>query len=608
MNKKQKRVLCRIIVAAVLSVLVYIIPIESIKLLLFLIPYLIIGYNVLLKALKNIRSGQIFDENFLMSIATVGAFCIGEYMEAVAVMLFYQVGELFQSIAVGKSRKSIAALMDIKPEIASVIRENRETVVSPEDVAVGETIVVRAGGKIALDGIIIDGSTTVDSSSMTGESLPLELTVGDKVISGTVNLSGVIKVKVESLYKESTVAKILELTENAAEKKAVTESFITRFARYYTPIVVALAVVLAFVPPIFWGDLAKWVNRALIFLVVSCPCALVVSVPLTFFGSIGGASKKGILFKGAGCIEGLAYADCMVFDKTGTLTEGAFRVTKILSENISQDKLLLIAASAERGSNHPIARCITASVGEDNLLSFEEITEIAGKGIKAKLKGNAYYIGNASLLKEKGIPFKSVKEQGTCVYIATDSKCLGCIILSDTVKPDSAEAVGELLKLKFRKAVMLTGDKSEIARQVAEEVGVNSYFAELLPEGKVERVEEMLSEGFSVAFAGDGINDAPVLAVADVGIAMGGVGSDAAIEAADVIIMNDKPSKICEAVRLARNTMKIVKQNIIFALAVKGIILLLGALGFANMWIAVFGDVGVMVLAILNAMRTLYLK
>ncbi len=609
MSRKQKKILYRIIAALMLSVLVYIIPIGGIcKLLLFLIPYLIAGYDIILKALKNIINGQVFDENFLMSVATIGAFCIGEYTEAAAVMLFYQTGELFQSIAVNKSRKSIAALMDIKPETATVLRDGREETVSPEEVGLGEILIIKAGERIPLDGVITDGFTSVDTSSLTGESMPSELKVGDKVISGTVNLSGLIKIQVSSLYNDSTVAKILELTENAAEKKAVTESFITRFARYYTPIVVVSAVLLGVVPPLFVGDWSSWIERALIFLVVSCPCALVVSVPLTFFGGIGGASKRGILFKGAGCMERLSVADTFVFDKTGTLTEGKFTVDKITAKNISEEELLIIAASAEKGSNHPIAQSLLSAVETDKIISAESVTEVAGKGIEAVLRGEKYYIGNAELMKVAEVETGLQSPDGTCIYVAKQGLYLGCISVKDKIKSDSSSAIKELKRLKIKNTVMLTGDNSVTAEKIAKEVGTDKVYAELLPNDKVIMIEKILSEGHSAAFAGDGINDAPVLTRADVGIAMGAYGSDAAIEAADVVIMDDKPSKIAEALRISRKTMAIVKQNIIFALAVKGIILVLGALGFANMWIAVFGDVGVTVIAILNAMRTLYIK
>lgn len=609
MTKKQKKIFVRIIIAAVLSILVYIIPVQGVlKLLLFVIPYLIAGYDVLLSAIKNILGGQVFDENFLMGIATIGAFCIREYPEAAAVMLFYQIGELFQSIAVGKSRKSIAALMDIKPETVCVIREGKETIISPEEALVGEVMLVKPGERIPLDGVIIQGETMVDTSSLTGESLPSELKSGDKVISGTVNLTGVIKAEIKSLYTESTVAKILELTENAAEKKAVTESFITRFAKYYTPAVVIFALLLALLPPIFVGNWASWIERALVFLVVSCPCALVVSVPLSFFGGIGGASKKGILFKGAGCIERLAKVDTVVFDKTGTITEGKFSVTEIYAENMDENTLLKIAASAESGSNHPIARCIAECITKEELLKVEKTTELAGFGIEAVVGDTKYFIGNKGLMNKVGIAVVERVPNKTCVHISTETKYLGYIAVEDKIKTDASKAINGLKKLGIKNCVMLTGDNKAIAEKTALNIGIDSYRAELLPADKVSEVEKLLLDGSSVAFAGDGINDSPALTRADVGIAMGAYGSDAAIEAADVVIMDDKPFGIAQAVSISRKTMTIVKQNIVFALSVKGIILILGALGFANMWIAVFGDVGVTVLAILNSVRTLHLK
>ena len=546
---------------------------------------------------------------FLMAIATLGAIATGEYPEATAVMLFYQIGELFQSIAVGRSRKSIANLMDIRPDSAVVIRDGQEIEVSPDAVEIGETIVIKPGEKIALDGEVIEGTTTINTAALTGESMPVDSAVGDKVISGSVNLTGVIKVKTTSKFSESTVSKILELVENSSEKKAKVEGFITRFARWYTPCVVIGALLLAVIPPMFidignGAEWVKWIKRALVFLVVSCPCALVVSVPLSFFGGIGGASKEGILIKGANYLEALSKAQIIVFDKTGTLTKGKFIVDDVHPSKVSVDELLDIAAAAESYSSHPVAESIiNAHKGHIDKARLGQIEEIAGKGVKAEVDGNIYYVGNGSLMESIGADWHECHMTGTIIHISRESEYLGHIVINDEIKPDSKAALKDLKTLGISRTIMLTGDKKAVADHVASEVGVDEVHAELLPAQKVEHVESILSEGKTTAFVGDGINDAPVLVRSDIGIAMGALGSDAAIESADVVLMDDKPSKIATAVKISRKTMRIVWENIIFALGVKGIILILGALGIANMWLAVFGDVGVLIIAILNAMR-----
>ena len=608
MSKKQKTVLARIIISAVLCVIAGLLPIEGVwKFLAFSVPYLVIGYDVLWGAVRNIIHGQVFDEQFLMAIATLGAFAIEDYPEAAAVMLFYQVGELFQSIAVGKSRKSISALMDICPEYAVVLRDGEEVTVPPEEVGIGEVLIIKPGEKIPLDGEITEGSTTVNTAALTGESLPVDKTVGDRVISGTINLSGVIKVKAQSLYEESTVSKILELVENSAEKKARAENFITRFARYYTPCVVIGAVLLAVIPPLFFSqEWSMWINRALIFLVVSCPCALVVSVPLSFFGGIGGASREGILIKGANYLETLSKVDTVVFDKTGTLTKGTFAVNAIHPQNMTEAQLLDIAAAAESYSTHPVGESIVAAhKGHIDKTRIGEVEELAGMGLRAVIDGKTFFVGNGALMDKVGAGWHDCHLAGTVIHIAESSEYLGHIVINDEIKPDSKAAVAELKELGIKNTVMLTGDTERVAKSVGEEVGIDSVCAKLLPAQKVEKVEELLSQGCKTAFVGDGINDAPVLTRADVGIAMGALGSDAAIESADIVLMDDKPSKLPSAIRISRKTMRIVRQNIVFALAVKAIILALGAFGIANMWTAVFGDVGVMVIAILNAMRAM---
>ncbi|MCR5527670.1 MAG: cadmium-translocating P-type ATPase [Saccharofermentans sp.] len=617
LTRKQKKTLKRILLAFALlvaaAVVTHVFEIEGIlKLILFLIPYIIVGYDVLRTAAINIIHGQVFDEKFLMTVATLGAILTGEYPEATAVMLFYQVGELFQSIAVGKSRKSIAKLMDIRPDYAVVIRDGEESEVSPDEVKIGDTIVIKPGEKIPIDGTIIEGTTSVNTAALTGESMPVDMNCGDNVISGSLNLTGVIKVQTTNTFGQSTVSKILELVENASEKKAKVEGFITRFARWYTPAVVFAALALAILPPLFtgiseWATWLVWIRRALVFLVVSCPCALVVSVPLSFFGGIGGASREGILIKGANSLEALSKIDTVVLDKTGTLTKGTFVVDDIHPNSISSDELLDIAAAAESYSSHPVAESIiNAHKGHIERSRIGEVEEIAGKGVKAQVDGKTYYVGNGTLMDMVGADWHDCHLTGTIIHVACEGTYLGHIIINDEIKPDSERAIKDLRSLGIKKTVMLTGDKEKVASRIAEKTSVDEYYAELLPSQKVEKLEMLLDKGNKVAFVGDGINDAPVLTRADVGIAMGAMGSDAAIESADVVLMDDKPSKIALAVKISRKCMGIVWQNIIFSLGVKGIILILGALGIANMWIAVFGDVGVLVIAILNSMRAMF--
>ena len=598
-----KKDLLRIVITVILYVLAF-----AFNKNIFFASYLVIGYDVLYCALRSIIRGQMLDEKFLMAVASIGAFVIGEYAEGAAVMLFYQIGECFQSVAVGKSRKSIASLMDIRPDYAVVLRNGSELSVSPEDVAVGEIIIVKPGEKIPLDGVVTEGTSTIDTAALTGESLPVDIGTGDKVVSGSINLNGVIQIKTESVYSESTVSEILELVENSSEKKSVTENFITRFARYYTPFVVISALLLAVVPPIFlslsWG---VWVKRALVFLVVSCPCALVVSVPLSFFGGIGRASRDGILIKGANYLEMLSGIDTVVLDKTGTVTKGTFTVTEVCAEN--KNLLLEIAALAESYSSHPIARSIVAAYAKEiDKSRISDVTEIAGQGINATVDGKKFYVGNASLMESIGAHIEVNTAVGTAVYVATDGEYLGDRVINDEIKPDSAQALRELKELGIEKNIILTGDNEKTADYVAGLVSADEVYAKLMPDGKVERVEDLLGQGKKVTFVGDGINDAPVLSRADVGIAMGALGSDAAIESADIVLMDDSLLKLPLAIKLSRRTMKIVRQNIVFSLAVKGVILILGALGIANMWTAVFGDVGVLVIAILNAMRTMIKK
>ncbi len=619
LTKKQKKMLIRIITAFALLVIIAVtlrfveLPWWA-ELIIYAVPYVIAGYDVLRTAFINLIHGQIFDEKFLMMVATAGAFGTGEYPEASAVMLFYQVGELFQSIAVGRSRKSIAKLMDIRPDSATVIRDDKEIEVSPDEVEKGELIIIRPGEKIPLDGVITEGHSSVNQAALTGESAPVEKAFSDNVISGSVNLTGVIKVRTTSTFVQSTVSKILELVENASDKKAKVENFITKFAKYYTPVVVISALILGIIPPLFMGigdaEVWKtWLTRACVFLVVSCPCALVVSVPLSFFGGIGGASKDGILIKGAGYMEVLSKIDTVVFDKTGTLTKGVFAVDDVHPNIISAAELLDIAACCESFSSHPVAQSIVrAHEGHIDRSLIGEVSEIAGKGVKAVVDGKTYYCGNGQLMDMCGAEWHDCHLTGTIIHVAYENNgktdYLGHIVINDQIKEDSASAVKELKSVGVKRLVMLTGDKRNVAENVANKLGLTEFFAELLPADKVSKVEELLSSGKGrLAFVGDGINDAPVLMRADCGIAMGAMGSDAAIESADVVLMDDKPSKIAGAVKIARKTMRIVWENIIFALGVKAVILILGALGIANMWLAVFGDVGVLIIAILNAMR-----
>lgn len=611
MRKKQKKTLVRIILSAVLLVAAALIPVGGIvKLVLFLIPYAVIGWDVLWKAIRNIAHGQVFDENFLMAIATVGAFALGEYPEGVAVMLFYQVGELFQSYAVGRSRQSIAALMDIRPDYANIEQDGKLVQVDPEDVAVGDTIVIKAGEKIPLDGVVLEGSSAVDTAALTGESLPRDVDPGDDVVSGCINQSGLLKVRVTKVFGESTVAKILDLVENSSSKKARAENFITRFARYYTPVVVIGAVLLAVLPPLlFGGDWSDWLQRALIFLVISCPCALVISVPLSFFGGIGGASKQGILVKGSNYLEALAKTETVVFDKTGTLTKGTFQVTAVHPDRISEGELLELAAMAESYSEHPISRSLREAYQKPvDASRVTDVEEISGHGVRAKVDGHDVYAGNGKWMDRIGVSWRNCHRTGTVVHVAVDGEYVGHIVISDAVKPDAAAAIEALKREGVKKTVMLTGDVKAVGEAVAREIGIDEVHAELLPGDKVDQVERLLkntSGKGKLAFVGDGINDAPVLSRADIGIAMGGLGSDAAIEAADIVLMDDKPSKLAVAVRISRKTLRIVRQNIVFALGIKLLFLALGAFGMANMWEAVFADVGVSVLAILNASRAL---
>ena len=592
MTRRQKKTLLRIVLAGLLLLAAALLPVQGLwKALAYAVPWLIIGYDVLWDALRNILHGQVFDEKFLMALATVGAFAIGEYPEAAAVMLFYQIGEWFQSIAVGRSRKSIAALMDIRPEFAVVLRSGEEQEVAPEEVAVGETILIRPGERVPLDGTVLEGASV----------LP-----GDRVVSGSINLTGLLRVRAESAYENSTVARILELVENSAEKKAKVEGFITRFARWYTPCVVIGALLLALVPPLFAGNWSGWIHRALIFLVVSCPCALVVSVPLSFFGGIGGASRSGILIKGANDLETLASVDTVAFDKTGTLTRGVFQVDAVHPRELDPAALLDIAAAAESHSTHPVAESIAAAHGGHiDPSRLGPVKELAGLGLEAVVDGDTFYVGNGKLMERVGADWHECHLPGTVVHLSRGEEYLGHIVVNDSLKPDAASAIAALKSLGVKRAVLLTGDRQKVAQAVAEQLGVDQVCAELLPEQKVQEVERLLQSGAKLAFVGDGINDAPVLARADVGIAMGAMGSDAAIESADVVLMDDKPSRLPLAVRIARKTMGIVRQNIAFALGVKFLILILGALGIADMWLAVFGDVGVLILAILNAMRCL---
>lgn len=587
---------------------------ELIKDALFIISYLIVGLSILKKAVRNIFRGKVFDENFLMAVATLGAFGVGEFPEAVAVMLFYQIGELFQSYAVDKSRKSISSLMDIRPDYANVLRDGKEEKVDPDEVKIGEIIVVKPGEKIPLDGTIIEGTTMLDTKALTGESVPVEAKENDEVLSGSINESGKILVKVSKEYGESTVSKILDLVENASSKKSKSENFITKFAKYYTPTVVIIAVILAIVPPfIFKGtSFTEWIYRALSFLVVSCPCALVISIPLSFFGGIGGASKMGILIKGSNYLEALASTEIAVFDKTGTLTKGVFEVQKIETNNISKDELLEIAAYAENYSNHPIAKSIkNAYKKEIDTNRIKNIKEISGHGISVTVDDKNVLIGNEKLMEENKVQYTKSEDIGTILYIAINNEYKGLIIISDEIKADSKGLVKNLKNLGVKKTVMLTGDKKTVGEDVGEKLRLDEVYTELLPDGKVEKVEKLMQEKTEkgkLIFVGDGINDSPVLAMSDIGIAMGALGSDAAIEAADVVIMTDEPSKIADAIALSRKTMKIVKENIVFAIFVKVLVLILTAIGLSTMWEAVFADVGVSIIAIINALRMLKVK
>lgn len=624
MTKKQKKVLIRIIVSAVLLAAIMIttkfVEINKwIQLVLYLVPYLIIGYDILKKALKGIFKGQIFDENFLMAVATVGAVALGEFSEGAAVMLFYQIGELFQSVAVGKSRKNITSLMDIRPDYANVELNGKLEKIDPDDVEIGTEIVVNPGEKVPIEGIIISGDSTLNTSALTGESVPRSVKVGDEIISGCINLTGVLKIKTTKEFGDSTVSKILDLVENSSMKKSKSENFITKFARYYTPAVCGGALLLAILPPIIrlisgtgamWGE---WITRALTFLVISCPCALVISIPLSFFAGIGCASANGVLVKGSNYLEALSDTQYVVFDKTGTLTKGVFEVTGIYpANNFDKDALIRLAAFAESASSHPISVSLKKNYGKEiNIDEVSDIQEISGHGVSALVDGKRVFAGNIKLMKKENIVVECEHDEGTVVYVSCDGEYAGCIVISDVVKENSKKAISSLKKSGIDKTVMLTGDSKQAAQRVAKSLSLDEYHAELLPADKVEWVEKLLSQKSAkkkLAFVGDGINDAPVLSRADIGIAMGALGSDAAIEAADIVLMDDDPSKIALARKISVHTLKIVKENIVFALAIKAICLVLGALGIANMWVAIFADVGVMILAVLNAIRALKIK
>ena len=607
----------KIIISAILFVLALVIPFsnEWINNGLFIISYLVVGFEILKKAVRNIFRGKVFDENFLMAVATIGAFAIGEFPEAVAVMLFYQVGELFQSYAVDKSRKSIASLMDIRPDYANIEKDGKIEKVDPDEVKIGDIIIVKTGEKIPLDGVVVEGTSSLDTMALTGESVPRVVKTEDEVLSGCINKDGLLKIRVTKEFGESTVSKILDLVENASSKKSKSENFITKFAKYYTPTVVIIAVLLAFIPPIILKDFSTfsvWLYRALSFLVVSCPCALVISIPLSFFGGIGGASKMGILIKGSNYLEALANTETVVFDKTGTLTEGIFEVQDIYAEGIEKDELLRIVAHAENYSNHPIAKSVKKAYNkeiDENIIKNPQ--ELSGKGIWAKIDEKDILVGNEKLMVEEEIDFKKCDEVGTILYVAIDKKYVGYVLIADKIKQDSSKTIRELKTMNIKETVMLTGDKKEVGEYVAKKLNIDKVYTELLPGGKVEKVEELLkqkSEKGKLVFVGDGINDAPVLTRADVGIAMGALGSDAAIEAADVVIMDDKPSKVVTAIKSAKKTMTIVKENIIFAIGVKGLFLILGGFGFVSMWGAVFADVGVSLIAIINALRAIKVK
>lgn len=619
MNKKQKKMLIRIIIAAVLIVVFSLLPAEGyLRFVLFMIPYLVIGYDILKKAFKGILNKQVFDENFLMAVATVGAILLGDYSEGVAVMLFYQIGELFQSYAVGKSRRNISELMDIRPDYANIEKDGALEQVDPDEVEIGTIIVVQPGEKVPIDGVIIEGTSTLNTSALTGESLPRDAKAGDEVISGCINMTGLLKIRTTKEFGESTVSKILELVENSSSRKSKSENFISKFAKYYTPAVCYGALALALIPPIvllimgkpaMWGD---WIYRALTFLVISCPCALVISIPLSFFAGIGGASNQGILVKGSNYLETLAQTKYVVFDKTGTMTQGVFEVSGIHHNEMPDEKLLEYAALAECSSSHPISKSLQKAYGKPiDRNRVTDIEEISGNGVIAKVDGISVAAGNTKLMNRLGIAYQDCHHVGTVVHMAIDGKYAGHILISDIIKPHAKEAIAELKKAGISKTVMLTGDSKRVADQVAEELGIQEVYSELLPADKVSRVEELLnqkSEKDKLAFVGDGINDAPVLSRADIGIAMGALGSDAAIEAADIVLMDDDPLKISKAIKIARKCIRIVYENIYFAIGIKVLCLILGALGIANMWMAIFADVGVMILAVLNAIRTLFVK
>ena len=619
MNKKQKKMLIRIIIAAVLIVVFSLLPAEGyLRFVLFMIPYLVIGYDILKKAFKGILNKQVFDENFLMAVATVGAILLGDYSEGVAVMLFYQIGELFQSYAVGKSRRNISELMDIRPDYANIEKDGALEQVDPDEVEIGTIIVVQPGEKVPIDGVITEGTSTLNTSALTGESLPRDAKAGDEVISGCINMTGLLKIRTTKEFGESTVSKILELVENSSSRKSRSENFISKFAKYYTPAVCYGALALAFIPPIvllimgkpaMWGD---WIYRALTFLVISCPCALVISIPLSFFAGIGGASNQGILVKGSNYLETLAQTKYVVFDKTGTMTQGVFEVSGIHHNEMPDEKLLEYAALAECSSSHPISKSLQKAYGKPiDRNRVSDIEEISGNGVIAKVDGISVAAGNTKLMNRLGIAYQDCHHVGTVVHMAIDGKYAGHILISDIIKPHAKEAIAELKKAGISKTVMLTGDSKRVADQVAGELGIQEVYSELLPADKVSRVEELLnqkSEKDKLAFVGDGINDAPVLSRADIGIAMGALGSDAAIEAADIVLMDDDPLKISKAIKIARKCIRIVYENIYFAIGIKVLCLILGALGIANMWMAIFADVGVMIIAVLNAIRTLFVK
>lgn len=620
MNKKQKKVFIRIIIAFALIIILKWIPVEGyVRFALYMVPYLVIGYDILRKAGKGILNRQVFDENFLMAVATVGAIALGDYTEGVSVMLFYQIGELFQSYAVGKSRRNISELMDIRPDYANIEKDGQLEQVDPDEVEVGTTIVIQSGEKVPIDGVILEGSSTLNTSALTGESLPREVKAGDEIISGCINMTGVLKICTTKEFGESTVSKILELVENSSSRKSRSENFISKFAKYYTPAVCYGALALAVLPPLVrmialglapeWGD---WIYRALTFLVISCPCALVISIPLSFFAGIGGASNQGILVKGSNYLETLASTKYVVFDKTGTMTQGVFEVSGVHHNEMDAEKLLEYAALAECSSSHPISKSLQKAYGKSiDRNRVTDIEEIGGNGVTAKVDGILVAAGNVKLMKKLGISYMDCHSVGTIVHMAVDGKYAGHILISDLIKPHAAQAIAELKRAGVKKTVMLTGDAKNVAEQVAEELGIQEVHSELLPADKVAKVEELLkqkTEKEKLAFVGDGINDAPVLSRADIGIAMGALGSDAAIEAADIVLMDDDPLKIAKAIKIARKCIRIVYQNIYFALGIKGICLLLGAIGVANMWMAIFADVGVMVIAVLNAIRALFVK